>query len=124
MQVPLPTLLQRIRSPGQTTLPIQQIRCHYYLPLSSGFHFPPSPQNSNKPKTSSHRNQKHPTLLIPQVSLPPTAPGYSFCSPVKTAPVCGTLLSLAVRIDDEQIAVKLISPTSDVCLASPKTLGW
>lgn len=44
IQVPLSTLLLQIKSSSQTTLHIKETKCSSCLSLSSGFHFPCSPQ--------------------------------------------------------------------------------
>ena len=64
LQVSLPTLLLCLRSPGQTAFLIKGPRNSPCSVLSSRFPFPGSPWNySNKPITSSHRNQRLPQPL-------------------------------------------------------------
>ena len=79
-QVPLFTLLPGGGPLAQAPLVIKGTGCSACLSPNHGFQFPPNPWNySDKPTISSHGNQAHPILLMPQSWPASHSPGYSLC---------------------------------------------
>lgn len=111
----------KLRSPNQTTLLVSGTRYISCLSLSGWFQLPASPWNySNKPITSSHRNQGHLSLLLLQILLPPpwlvlfVPQGTSLISPCD---VQCPLLGLQVCLMNKLLFYFICSVSSAVCLA-------
>lgn len=110
-----------IRSSGSTTLHIMETKHSACLFLDSRLQFPTSLQSySNKPITSSHRNQGHLSLLLLQILLPPpwlvlfVPQGTSLISPCD---VQCPLLGLQVCLMNKLLFYFICSVSSAVCLA-------
>ena len=93
VQVLLLTLLMKIRSLSWITLLIKRTRCNSCWSLSSRFHFPSSPWNSQARHAQIPAGTRRHLPLLTLQTLPPTAAGCSLLNTTSIRPVQHAMFS-------------------------------